>query len=217
MPKLVIWDFNGCLVNDGASFYKHGPCAIFPRYGLPVPPAEDYYRNITSDFVRYYHDRGVPSCGDRIRDAETLNAIMKEGMSAAPVPPLFPEAEDVLASLREESAAQVLVSALEEREFRRQLGHHGLEKRFHETRGGVRGKAPVFRKLIEAYRAHGRAFGITDTLGDARELAEAGARPIVVPREYAVTDIGDIPGLQVAADLREALALTRAAAPASMH
>lgn len=202
---LVLHDWNGCLLDDVPHRFEHGPCAIFRRYGLPRPDIYEYCRNISSDFMEWYYSHGFPR-GDKKADGDALNAIMKEEMARAPMPPLFPETRQFLAILRSRGLRQNLVSALEEGEFRRQVGYHALGGFFDEMRGGVRKKAPVFREMMEAYAvAPEEAVGVTDTMSDAVALAEVGAKPILIPRGYVEPDRAKVPTLIIAENLIEAL------------
>ncbi len=204
--KFVLHDWNGCLLNDVPHRFKHGPVAIFRHYGLPDPDLMDYCQNISADFMEWYYSRGIPSTGDKKRDGDTLNAIMKARMAKAPIPPLFPETKTFLSSLEDAGLGQVLVSALAESEFRRQLEHHELEHRFLETHGGIRAKAKVFKEILDRHGIDPEdAIGVTDAMSDVRELAECGVQAILTPRGYSVPDLATYPDLIVAHDLMEAM------------
>lgn len=209
MPRkrLVLHDWNGCLIDDVPHRFEHGPQAILRAHGLPETTLDDYSRHITSDFMEWYYARGIPNSGDKKADGDRLNAIMKANMATAPMPPLFHETETFLRTLGAHGLIQTLVSALVEDEFRRQVGHHGVEPYFHEMRGGIRKKAPVFLDLLAKYDVDPEdAIGVTDMMSDARDLAEVGVTPIVVPRGYIVPDRAAVPTLIVADDLMQALA-----------
>lgn len=204
--RLAILDWNGCLLDDVPHRFEHGPKAIFKHFGLPEPSLEDYCQHITSDFMKYYYERGIPNSGDKKKDGDVLNAIMTDNMAKATMPPLFPETETFLSALREGGVLQVLVSAMEEREFKRQVSHHDLGSYFKEMHGGIRGKAAVFNELLMKYAtAPVEAIGVTDTMSDARELFTVGVKPIIIPRGYSVPDTSAVPTLIMANDLNEAL------------
>lgn len=204
--RMAILDWNGCLLNDVPHRFEHGPKAIFKHFDLPAPTLEDYCQHITSDFMEYYYSRGIPNSGDKKKDGDVLNTIMTDNMATAPMPPLFPETKTFLSALREGGILQTLVSAMEENEFKRQVHHHNLEFFFSEMRGGVRGKAVIFRELLTKYEvADDEAIGVTDTMSDARELFAIGVKPIIIPRGYSVPDNNAVPTLIVANDLYEAL------------
>lgn len=204
--RLVFNDWNGCLLNDVPHRFEHGPRAIFKHFGLPEPSLEDYCQHITSDFMEYYYARGIPNSGDKKKDGDALNLIMTDNMSKAPMPPLFPETENFLSALREGGVLQTLVSAMEENEFKRQVHHHNLEFFFSEMRGGIRGKAVIFRELLTKYEvAADEAIGVTDTMSDARELFAVGVKPIIIPRGYSVPDNNAVPSLIIVNNLTDAL------------
>ena len=204
--RMVINDWNGCMLNDVPHRFEHGPKAIFKHFGLPEPSLLDYCQHITSDFMKYYYDRGIPNSGDKKADGDLLNKIMTDNMSKAPIPPLFPETESFLSTLRQGGVLQVLVSAMEENEFKRQVNHHDLGIFFEEMHGGIRGKAAVFNELLMKYAtAPVEAIGVTDTMSDARELFTVGVKPIIIPRGYSVPNTTEVPTLIVANDLNEAL------------
>jgi phosphoglycolate phosphatase-like HAD superfamily hydrolase len=203
---MVIHDWNGCLLDDVSHRFEHGPRAIFRHYGLPEPSLEDYCQHITSDFMAYYYSRGFVGTGDKKRDGDTLNGIMTANMANATMPPLFPETTEFLESLRSAGMIQTIVSGMEDREFRRQVGHHKLEHFFHDMHGGIRGKSATFRGILAKYAIEPlHAVGITDTMSDARELAEVGVLPILIPRGYCVPDMTAVPTMIVVQNLREAL------------
>lgn len=204
--RLIFNDWNGCLLDDVPHRFEHGPKAIFKHFGLPAPTLEDYCQHITSDFMEYYYTRGIPNSGDKKRDGDTLNLIMTDNMAEAPIPPLFPETKTFLSALREGGVLQTLVSAMEEKEFERQVHHHNLEFFFSEMRGGIRGKAIIFRELLTKYGiAPNEAIGVTDTMSDARELSTVGVKPIIIPRGYSTPDTEKVPSLVIVNNLNEAL------------
>lgn len=189
-PKMILWDWNGCLLDDVPHRFLHGPCAIFEHYGLPMPSLEDYTHHITSDWLKWYYDRGIPQSGDVKADMKALNDIMQAHMAKAEMPPLFPEADAVVHVLDRAGVIQALVSSLVIEEFDRQLDHHDMRCRFSDVSGGNRKeKAPTFLSLLSKHGVDpAEAVGITDTLSDVDELSKAGVYPILVPRGYITAE-----------------------------
>jgi len=206
--KLVLHDWNGCLLDDVPHRYENSVVPIFKHYGLPIPSLDDYSHNISSDFMRFYYDRGIPDSGDKAADGAALNAIMKSCMAKADMPPLFPETRTFLEALKTRCAFQLLVSSLVETEFNRQVDHHGVRPYFDETHGGIRKKAPLFTQLLAKYDvAPEDAVGFTDMMSDVHELAEAGVQAILIPRGYITPDFNAAPTMRIADDLLSALRL----------
>jgi len=183
---MILWDWNGCLLDDVPHRFLHGPCAIFAHYGLPAPTLEDYTHHISSDWITWYYDRGIPRSGDVKADMKALNDIMQSGMAKADMPPLFHESEAVVHVLDRAGIIQALVSSLVLEEFDRQIDHHDMRHPFSDVSGGNRKeKAPTFQALLAKHGvAPEEAVGITDTISDVMELDKAGVRPILLPRGY---------------------------------
>lgn len=57
--KLVVLDENGTLLDALGPFYRSA-VAVFSHYGIEAPTIDDYRDNITSDFMQFYWDRGIP-------------------------------------------------------------------------------------------------------------------------------------------------------------
>lgn len=58
--KLAILDWNGTCLNDLPVVYK-SVVAIFRHYGLEPPTLEQYRREITADYMKFYHKHGIPA------------------------------------------------------------------------------------------------------------------------------------------------------------
>lgn len=211
--KLVaLHDWNGCLIDDVKQRYMNSVVPIFTHYKLPVPTLSDYTHNITSDFMRYYYDCGVPNSGDPKADGAALNAIMVASMATAEMPPLFPETREFLDDLRQRNARQLLVSSLVQTEFDRQVNHHGVRAFFDEAHGGTRKKHPLFTELLTKYDVTpDQAIGFTDMMSDVEELNAAGVTAILIPRGHIDPHFEDANGkrydMYVASDLNHALAI----------
>lgn len=180
--RLVLWDWNGCLLDDCEWVYTHGPVRIFNHFDLPVPPLEAYRNEVESDFMTsFYWKYGIP----KDVTAADLDAIMKQGYDAHGEPPLQDDARWALDGFRQQEWTQVLVTAFNPGLLERSLAHHGIAGFFAETHAGVRKKEPVFADVLARHGVEPKdAIGVTDTLSDVAMLEAVGVRPYIVPRGF---------------------------------
>lgn len=181
-PKMILWDWNGCLLDDCEWVYAHGPVRIFAHFKLPVPPIETYRNEVESDFMRtFYWKYGIPP----EVSAKDLDDIMKQGYAENGEPPLQPDAAVTLEACRRFGIRQSLVTGFRADMLEKSLAHHGLAQYFEQVRAGVRDKVPLFGQLLtEAGLDASEAIGVTDTLSDVAMLEKAGIKPYICPRGF---------------------------------
>jgi phosphoglycolate phosphatase-like HAD superfamily hydrolase len=216
VPNLILWDFNGCLLDDCRHLYEHGVKEIFRRFGKEPPSFETFRREATSDFMSsFYWRHGIP----READAAVLDAIMRESYSHL-APPLFADAAVSLRSFHDWGVRQVLVTGCDQATCKSILARDGIARFFQEIHCEVREKAPVFLGALErAGAAPEEAVGATDSVYDAETLAGIGVKPYVCWRgfhapEYIRQAQPRLPMMTVIPDLgalADLLAIDRAA------
>jgi len=73
LPKIVIFDFNGTLLDDLHIAYGSVQ-EIFRVYDIPCPAVKQYREEISADFMEFYYQHGFP----RTITAEELNEIRRK-------------------------------------------------------------------------------------------------------------------------------------------
>lgn len=183
MRTLVLFDWNGLLVNDCPLLYEHGVCAIFRHYELPSPTLEEYRNGVSSNFMPFYEKHGVVGA-----TAEDLTRIFLEGLARAGTePPLFPDARGTLETMYRSRANHVLaiVSGYQKAALSQALLTHDIARFFHEVHGDVRDKAPLIRDLMARYGIPPeRTAYVGDTTDDAIAAHTAGVTPYICPRGF---------------------------------
>jgi FMN phosphatase YigB (HAD superfamily) len=205
--RLILHDWNGCLIDDAPHRYEFGVCAIFDHYKKPRPTSEQYNTEITSDWIQFYYNHGIPRGASVEQDKHDLDAIMNEHLLHAPIPPLFPETREFLDALAAQPhVTQILVSALNSHQFRRQYHAHGLSQYFTEVHAEIDKKSALFTKLLKQYSVlPEEAIGVTDSMSDVAQLAACGIDSIIVPRGYCKPNAAMFPRMRIAEDLLHAL------------
>jgi beta-phosphoglucomutase-like phosphatase (HAD superfamily) len=209
--RSVFGDWNGCYIDDAPHRYEFGVCAIFDEYGLPRPTSEQYNSEITSDWIEFYYHHGIPRGASKEADQKKLNDIMNAHLATAPIPPLFPETCEFLDAIAAiPNCKHALVSALNQKEFTRQFGAHGLLPYFAEVHAEILDKTALFRELLKRFNTFPEeAIGITDTMSDVRALDACGVASIIIPRGYSKPNAAKFPRMRIAEDLHHALRIIR--------
>lgn len=181
-PKMILWDWNGCLLDDCEWVYAHGPVRIFSHFKLPVPPLETYRNEVESDFMKtFYWKYGIPADVT----AKDLDDIMKQGYAESGEPPLQPDSAVTLEACRQLGIRQAMVTGFRADMLEKSLAHHGLTRYFEQVHAGARDKVPLFGQILAAAKLDAsEAIGVTDTLSDVAMLQKAGITPYICPRGF---------------------------------
>lgn len=188
-PGLVLFDYNGTLLNDVEHVYECGVQRIFRTFGLSCPSLDEYRNEVTADFMgSFYWPRGIPAH----ITADDLNAIMRAGFKEKGRPAeLFPDTKPALAELRRRGYRLALISAYARDLLDNELAIHGLAGGFNVVVGDVRDKASCFtevagRMLGTADKAEiaGGSVAVGDTTTDAEASAAVGIYPFLCPRGF---------------------------------
>ncbi|MGI6254903.1 MAG: HAD family hydrolase [Acutalibacter sp.] len=177
MEKLVIWDWNGTLLND-VNVALQAMDTMLARRDLPLLKSLDRYREIFTFPVReYYQAAGLNL------EREPFEELAVEWTQLYhrfyPSCGLYPGALETVRSLREQGFRQVIVSASQQQALDRQVEEHGLSG-FFQARLGISdiyagSKAGLARDYLEGQGlSPAQALFVGDTLHDwevAREAA----------------------------------------------
>ncbi len=147
MPCLraVLFDYNGTLLNDlplaFASVQK-----IFRCYQLPEPTLEQYRDEITSNFMEFYWNHGMP----RQVTGDDLNKIRKEYFKDHWTKAYFrPDTESVLKKCREQNLLVAIVSAEIKESLEKRLAEAKLDGYFHLVRTQAWPKKEALAETVE--------------------------------------------------------------------
>lgn len=131
--ELVIWDFNGTLLDDvsvgidsvNALLSKRGMKTLsgvdeyYAVFGFPII---DYYRRLGFDFTKESYDT-------------VAHEWVNEYLSRVPEAPLREGITEVLERIKEKNVPQMIMSATEENMLKEQIGFLGIKEYFFEIIG----------------------------------------------------------------------------------
>ena len=205
---LVIWDFNGTIIND----VKLGVDSVnkmLARRGLPlVADVAEYRRRLRFPIIDYYRDLGFDF------DAEPYESLAHEWIA------LYNEGahtitatvglQDALAAIAAAGIPQIIISASEQEMMHRALDRLGLRGYFSEILGQdnvyAAGKMETARQF-EARCGASDPVVIGDTLHDFEMARELGARCILYTLGHS--SLADLESTEtpLVSDLRDAAQL----------
>lgn len=144
-PRVIIFDFNGTMVNDFSISYL-SVIKIFKNFKL-IPPTEEEFRNgISTDFMKFYHSRGIP----KEITAEDLN-IHRKNIFRKNIDQL--ELRDGLISILdicdEFNIQKVIISAEDGELLSEMLKKFGMKNRFDYIAPDVKDKLPHILKVLK--------------------------------------------------------------------
>ncbi|NLI53317.1 MAG: HAD family hydrolase [Clostridiales bacterium] len=131
---LVIWDWNGTLLDDTEMCYRIANEMLVERGMSPLPQLEDYRSIFTFPVIDYYRRMGYTF------ETEPFEDISRQFVSVYaerfPACPLQTCAEEALCAVLETGARQVLLSATGQDKLDDQVRHFGLNRYFDRVIGG---------------------------------------------------------------------------------
>ena len=207
MPELILWDFNGTLLDDVA--YAIGVRnRVFPRFGLPqLSSLAQYHAQFTFPVRDYYTRAGVTE--DQF--VAVAQAWMAEYVRGCASVPLFPDVEAALDAFAAAGARQAVLSASKADTLRDQLAQAGIAERFEAILGLSHIYATSKEEIGKAYLAQcgiapERCVMLGDTLHDAEVAAAMGTACVLVARGHQSHAVLCAAGVPVVRDLNEAVA-----------
>ncbi len=204
-PRLVLWDWNGTLLDDAA--YAMGVRnRVFPRFGLPaLGSLAEYHAQFTFPVKDYYTRAGVTEQNF----VQVAHAWMEEYLRGCAQVPLFADAQAALDAFAAAGAAQAVLSASKADTLRDQLHEAGILSRF----CAVLGLTHIYATSKEAVgRAYLAQCGVPpqacvmlgDTLHDAEVALALGVPCVLVARGHQSRETLLTAGVPVTGSLGEA-------------
>lgn len=209
MKKLIIWDWNGTLLDDVDAAFR-AMNAMLAKRGLPLLSGLGQYREIFTFPVQdYYAAAGLDL------EQESFEELAVEWTrlyrQLYPGCGLYPGARETVRVLKEAGACQVIVSASQQQALDAQVREQGLDRYFQTILGisdiYARGKAGLAGEYLQCQGiAPNQALLVGDTLHDWEVAQEAGCGCVLVAQGHqsrglletsgaAVLDeIGQVPG-----------------------
>lgn len=178
-PRVVVFDFNGTLFDDLRVAYGSVQ-EIFRAYNLPCPTLEQYREEITSDYMAFYYNYGIP----RATADHKLNAIrnkyyQENGESAQ----IRSDVRRTVESLFSDRINLAIVSAESSTNLYRQLIRSGnLQRCFDVIKAeswGVKGKEQAFFQVAEIFNENpDRIVYVDDSVDGLNSAKNAGVTPV---------------------------------------
>jgi len=146
---VICFDWNGTLLDDLQIVFE-GVKAIFSYFGKPMPPLEEYRREMGNDYLPFYRKRGID--GSR----ELLNRIMAEKILSLSQPRIFDDALMTISFFRERGVKTALVSLRQEKGLFADLSANKIENFFDFVRAGALNKTEVLKEMLRFFKASAR-------------------------------------------------------------
>jgi len=209
MCPLVIWDWNGTLLDD-VEICVQSMNLLLGRRGL-TPMTVDQYRSVfTFPVQRYYELVGFDFQSESFSDVALEYHEAYEGLVRRAK--LHSDAIQALERLSAQEVSQVVLSALEERRLHNELRIRGIGHHFTHAFGlsdlHARSKAERGRELVAALESGTSVrWMIGDTDHDAEVAAEIGATCVLVSCGHHSYERLSRAGVPVVSNLTEAIAV----------
>lgn len=192
---LVIWDWNGTLLDDTETCFVIANEMRKERGMAPLPSVDVYRSVFRFPVVEYYKDMGYTF------ETEPFEEVSRQFVAMYaerfPACPLQPCAEETLSAVLARGARQVLLSATGQDKLDEQVRHFRLNRYFDRVIGGqnnlAHGKADYAADFLrESGVAPARALFVGDTDHDFEIATSIGcAAALLIPghqsREYLST------------------------------
>lgn len=202
---LVIWDFNGTIIDDVALGIDSVNKMLAARGLATISGAEEYRRRLRFPIIDYYRDLGFDFEAEPYEKlAHEWVALYNAGADAVQA---TPGAADAIRTLHEAGVPQIIISASEEKMMIAALDRLGLTEYFDEIIGQDNIYAAGKLASAEEYRARcaaKNAVVIGDTLHDFEMARALGARCILFVGGHSDENALRKTGAILVEDLRQA-------------
>lgn len=177
--RAALFDWDVTLLNSQHINYL-ASAHIFEMFGLTPPTEEEYYREISSKYMPFYWDRGVPKTANK----EDLNAIRRDFMTdnwlAAG---LFPDVFPVLANFRMAGFKTAVISAEDSEILTKRIKLLGIGKLLHHCAGDASDKKILIWDTLDMFGMEPEeCFFVDDSPGDIPAIKESGVYTIGITR-----------------------------------
>lgn len=190
VPKLILWDWNGTLLDD-VQYAIGVRNRVFPKFELPaIESMEEYHAQFTFPVKLYYTRAGVTE--DNF--VAVAHAWMDEYVRGCETVPLFPDAVTALDAFAEAGCMQAVLSASKADTLRMQLEVAGILNRFDAVLGlshiYATSKEDIGKEYLAQLGIDPRAcVMLGDTLHDAEVAHAMGCRCMLIARGHQSSEM----------------------------
>ena len=146
--KLVVGDWNGTWFND-ADYAFGGTIAIFEHYKLKPPPKEEFFNQITADFLQCYQMFGVPMSATREEVGKIWQSHFAANRSGGQ---LRDGTRDLLIRLKSTDVKTAIASGESNSILQRRLNELNIRQLFDLVRGDCFDKAQALKIMASQLR-----------------------------------------------------------------
>ena len=212
--QLVIWDWNGTLLDDAALCYSIANAMREERGMPPLDGVNEYRRLFRFPIIEYYRAMGYTFETESYDDISV--EFHRRYMELVPHCPLYPEAKETLAAVQAMGVPQLLLSVTEQSRLCWQAGLAGVTGYFtrilRQKDDLAYGKADMARQVIaESGLESGAVLFVGDTNHDAAIAADIGCRCALLTRGHQTRDTLAACGVPLIESLTEVLPLLEGA------
>lgn len=185
--KLVIWDWNGTLLDDTLLCYRIANDMRVERGMSPMADVEEYRRVFRFPVIEYYRAMGYTFETESYDDVSVEFHRLYE--QRVPDCPLYPEAREALAAVHARGVEQLLLSVTLQKRLEQQARMTGVDGYFSRILGqrddlGT-GKAEMARQTIrESGLQPADVLFVGDTNHDAEIAASIGCRAALLTKGH---------------------------------
>lgn len=181
--QFFLFDWSGTLSDDRVPVFKAN-LLLCQDYGLgQTLTFEEWYRSATVSVVEWFQDRGVQASAEEIIDQ--YKRRFNEVITNDSAPTVYPDALDVLHTLRERGARLAVLSAHPEYNLKKEADAYGFYDYFDLIVGDCRNKTEGLKELLKMMGANpGQSLYVGDTVYDVRAAKDTGMISAAVTTGY---------------------------------
>lgn len=186
--QLAIFDWNGTLLDDLEVVAYASVCAIFEHFGLASPPLETYRTEISSDYMKFYLDHGIPPSEDPKQRQDELNDIRLRVFEENWDKPQFRDgARELLSLCYVLGMCRAIVTGEETTIFERRNRQFGLKSKWVESYiAHTRDKVAALREMLDRFRVKPKdAFYVDDSFDGLSAAKKVGLTTFGLTCGYA--------------------------------
>ncbi len=174
--KIIIWDWNGTLLNDVSACIRSMNIMLSTR-GLPLLNEQLYRQIFTFPVKEYYEQLGFDVINDPFEEIGL--EFIRHFRDSLPLIPLQEGAKNLIAKVKADGYKQVILSAMEHESLVKNICHFNIDHCFDSIFGIDNdyggGKSHLIQKITVKHPfAPDEYLMIGDTLHDAEVAAQAG-------------------------------------------
>ena len=145
--KLIVFDWDGTLLDNAKDAYGGG-CYIFNHYNIKPPPAPVFWENITTEFLPFYHQHGIPpdATRDILNDLWTTYWTEKKKELSLRI-----GAREVLNYCRQQGIGVAIVSGSTMHAIKEGLDQLSVGDLVQHIEASARGKTGELKKVLDIF------------------------------------------------------------------